>query len=152
MKRNALLSNTDVWNAVTKVLSEYDLSTEDILFNEAFIVYQYYSELESGGHESLFNWFEWYISKVGIEQYLHELISIFEKIAAHDYALIMKNYGKEMWRLFVALENGEINEDEFYLVIQKADSDYYKLNGELANLLAKYFIAIYTNLIDIIEE
>jgi len=59
MKRKDLLSKTDIWNAVITFLSEYDLSSEDNNLNDAFIVYQYYSELESGGHESLFTWFEW---------------------------------------------------------------------------------------------
>ncbi|MDQ0273954.1 hypothetical protein [Cytobacillus purgationiresistens] len=60
IKRKDLMSKTDIWNAVNTVLSECDLSSEDKKINEAYIVHQYYSELESGGHKSLFTWFEWY--------------------------------------------------------------------------------------------
>ncbi|MGX2959637.1 DMP19 family protein [Peribacillus sp. JNUCC 23] len=152
MKRKSLLSKTDIWNAVTTVLSEYDLSTEDKNLNEAFIVFQYYSELESGGHESLFTWFEWYIEEVGIDNYLNELIGILEEICAHDYAIIEKKYGQEMWRLYVALENDEIEEDEFYDVIEKANDEYHKLNQKLEELLETYFVTIHTDLIEVVED
>lgn len=152
MKRKSLLNKTDIWNAVTTVLSEYDLSTEDKNLNEAFIVFQYYSELESGGHESLFTWFEWYIEEVGIDNYLNELIGILEKIGAHDYAIIEKKYGQEMWRLYVALENDEIEEDEFYDVIEKANDEYHKLNQKLEELLETYFVTIHTDLIEVVED
>lgn len=132
-------------------LSEYDLSTEDKVLNEAFIVFQYYSELESGGHESLFTRLEWYIEEVGINDYLTQLIGILEKIGAHDYTNIEGNYGQEMWRLFVALKNDEMEEDEFYLVIEKANDEYNKLNGKLEELIETYFVHIYTNLIEVVE-
>jgi hypothetical protein len=152
MKRKNSLSKNDIWNAVTTVLSEYDLSTEDKNLNEAFIVLQYYSELESGGHESLFTWFEWYIEEVGIDNYLNELIGILEKIGAHNYAIIEKKYGQEMWRLYVALENDEIEEDEFYDVIEKANDEYHKLNQKLEELLETYFVTIHTDLIEVVED
>lgn len=151
MKRKDLLSKTDIWNAIITVLSEYDLSTEDKILNEAIIVFQYYSELESGGHESLLTWFEWYIEEVGINNYLNELIGILEKIGAHDYTIIEKNYGQEMWRLFVSLENDEIEEDEFYNVIEKANDEYNKLNGKLEELIETYFVSIHTDLIEVVE-
>jgi elongation factor P--beta-lysine ligase len=152
MKRKDLVSKTDIWNAVIAVLSEYDLLIENKSLNEAFIVYQYYSELESGGHESLFTWFEWYIKKVGINNYLNELIGILEKIGAHNYAMIERKYCKKMWSLYVALENNEIEEDEFYNVIEKANDEYCKLNEELATLLETYFVTIHTDLIEVMED
>lgn len=152
LKRTDLLSKADIWNAVITLLSEYDLSTEDKILNKAFIVFQYYSELESGGHESLYTWFEWYIEEVGIDNYLNELIGILEKIGANDYAMIEKNYGQEMWRLYVALENDEIEEDEFYDVIEKANDEYHKLNERLEELLETYFVTIYTDLIEVVED
>jgi len=152
MKRKDLMSKTDIWNAVIAVLSEYDLSSEDKNLNEAFIVYQYYSELESGGHESLFTWFEWYIKEIGIDNYLNELIGILEAIGAHNYAMIEKKYCQKMWSLYVALENDEIEEDEFYNVIEKANDEYYKLNEELPELLEVYFVTILTDLIEVVED
>ncbi|WP_225229725.1 hypothetical protein [Sporosarcina quadrami] len=55
MTRKDLLDNDNIWNAIISVISEGDLSTKDTVLNEAFIVFQYYSELESGGHETLLN-------------------------------------------------------------------------------------------------
>ncbi|TQR17991.1 hypothetical protein FG383_03435 [Psychrobacillus soli] len=152
MKRKDLLNTNDIWNAMITLIGEYGYSTENKVLNETFIVFQYYSELESGGHEILFTWFSQHIEKVGITIYLQELINILEKIGAHDYALIEKNYGEEMWRKFVALENGEIEENEFYRVIEKADNEYNKLNGKLGELLEPYFMRIHTDLMDVVED
>lgn len=146
------MNNDDIWNAVITVLSESDLPTENKKLNEAFIVFQSYSELESGGHESLFTWFEPYIKEVGIDNYLNELIDILEKIGAHDYATIEKNYGQEMWELYVALENDKVEEDEFYSVIEKADDEYHQLNQKLQELLETYFVTIHTDLIEVVEN
>lgn len=66
--------------------------------------------MESGGHESLWNWTSDHIEEVGINHYLEELIGVLEKIGANEYARIEKMYGEEMWRLYVALENNEIDE------------------------------------------
>ncbi|WP_096273391.1 DMP19 family protein [Paucisalibacillus globulus] len=150
--RTSLQSKTDIWNAVIDVLSNYDLLTAEDLQKENFILFQYYSELESGGHESLLNWWEFYINEVGIDNYLNELIGILEKIGAHEYASIEKRYGSEMWNLYVALENDEIEVDAFYKVIEKANDEYDKLNNKLDKLLEEHFITIHTNIIDVIED
>ncbi|HWL23094.1 MAG TPA: hypothetical protein VNR38_04995 [Ureibacillus sp.] len=152
MKRKDLLSNEDIWNAVISVISEYDFPTENRMTNELFIVFQYYSELESGGHESLFTWFSEHIEKEGITNYLKELIGILEKIGAHNYAKIEKKYGEEMWRLFKALENNEIEEEDFYRVIEIANNEYYNLNGKLEELLETYFLNIHTDLIEVVKD
>ncbi|MGM0835118.1 MAG: DMP19 family protein [Bacillota bacterium] len=152
VKRKDLLDNNDIWNAVIGVLSEYELSNEEKNSNEAYIVYHYYSELESGGHESLFNWFQWYIEEVGIDNYLNELIGILEKIGAHDYAIIEKKYGHEMWRLYLDLEKTKIEEDEFYHVIGKANDEYNILNGKLEKDLEAYLVKIHTDLIEVVDD
>ncbi|ARD47910.1 hypothetical protein [Sporosarcina sp. P33] len=152
MNRKDLLDSDNIWNAVVTVISENDLSTKDTVLNEALIVFQYYSELESGGHEVLLNWLESSIEEISIEFYFYKLITILEKIGAHDHAMIEEKYGREMWRLYVALESDEIEEDEFYNVVNKADDEYHKLNGRLEKLLETYFVSIHMNLIDVIED
>lgn len=152
MKRKELLDRNDVWNAVISVVCECEYPSEDTILNEAFIVLQYYSELESGGHESLLTWFGSYIEEISIDNYLNELIAILEKIGAHDYAIIEKKYGHELWSLYVALENNEHEEDQFYNVIEKADNEYHKLDRKLDKLLETYFISIHTDLIEIVED
>lgn len=153
INRKDLLNKDDIWNAVISVLSEYDYSTENRLAKEAYTVFQYYAEMESGGHESLFTWASDYIKEVGIALYLEELIGVLEKIDdAHEYAKIEKNYGDKMWRLHMALENNEIDESEFYRVIEKADHDYNKLNDQLGKLLETYFVNIHNDLIEVVDE
>lgn len=152
MKRKNLMSKTAISNAVTDVLSGYDLSSDDTTLNKAYIVYQYHCELESGGHESLFRWFGQHIKEMGIDDYSNKLIETLEEIGAHNYALIEKMYCKELWNLYIALENDDIHEDEFYHVIQKASDEYYKLNDELRELLDIYFVKIYTDVIEVVED
>ncbi|MDE5415155.1 DMP19 family protein [Alkalihalobacterium chitinilyticum] len=151
MKRKDLLTKEDIWNAVITVMVEFNFPTENEVANDTYIVYNYYSELESGGHESLLNWFSWHIEEVGISNYLKELTRILEKIGAHDYSKIEKMYGEELWRLFQALENGEEAEEDLYEVIEKADQAYHQVNGKLDELLERYFVQIYENIIDIEE-
>ncbi len=140
----------DIWNAVIDVLVSEN--KENTVFQEASTVYQYYSELESGGHESLLNWQSEYIEDIGITTYLKELISILEKIGAHEYANIVKKYGLKMWEIFMALENDQVDENEFLSIIEKANNDYANLNGKLEEFLASYFVNIYTELIEVVED
>jgi hypothetical protein len=151
MKRRGLMNNDDIWNAVITVISKNNYPTENKILNETYNVFQYYSELESGGHESLFTWFSEHIEEVGIANYMKELIGILEKIGANEYATIEKKYGEEMWRLYIALENDDSVEDEFYSVVEKADNEYGKLN-KLGELLETYFVKIHTDLIDVVED
>lgn len=147
-----ILNPGDIWNAVISVLTEFDYPEENKVAKEAFTVLQYYSEMESGGHESFLRWNSEHIEEVGITCYLEELITVLEKIDAHEYAQIEKQYGKEMWDLYVALENKEIDEKEFYSVIEKADKEYYHLNEKISELLETYFIMIYMDLIEVVED
>ncbi|MDQ0216877.1 hypothetical protein J2S13_003375 [Oikeobacillus pervagus] len=151
IKRTDLLNRDDIWNAVSSVLIESAYRTENKVAYEAFTVLQYYSEMESGGHESLLRWNSEHIEEVGITRYLEELIGVLEKIDAHEYAMIEKKFGQEMWRMYVALENNEIDENEFYSVIDKANEEYYNLNEKLRDLLESYFIMIHTDLIEVVD-
>ena len=152
MKRTDLMSKEDIWNAVFSILSEYDFPTDNSAVNDLLIISQYYSELESGGHESLLNWTSEYIEEVGISSYLNDLIRCLETIGAHDYSKIEKEYGEEIWRLFKASEEDEHVTDEFYQVIEAVDLAYHKLNGKLENLVETYFMNTYTELIEVNED
>lgn len=152
IKRKDLLKPEEIWNAVISALTDYTFPSENKVANEVFTVFQYYSEMESGGHESLFTWVSNCIEEVGITRYLENLIGILEKINAHEYAKIEKKYGQEMWRLYVALENDVIVEREFYNVIEKANNEYINLNNQLGKLVDTYFASIYTNLIEVVGD
>ena len=69
MKSKDLITKEDIWNAVVDIMVEYNFPTENKMANDTYLVYHYYSELESGGHESLLNWTKWDIEKVGILNY-----------------------------------------------------------------------------------
>ncbi|KAB2331968.1 DMP19 family protein [Bacillus mesophilum] len=152
MNKKELAHKDDIWNAVISALPEYVYSAENKTAKEAFTVFQYYSEMESGGHEILLNWTSDYIKEVGIRAYVKELIESLEKINAHDYAAIIRKYGEQMWKLHISLENDEVEESEYYEVIEKADAEYYSLDDQLAGLLEAYFVEIYEELIDVVED
>ncbi len=146
-----LMTNEDIWNAMVFLLSEYDLPTDNESANQAFMVYHYYSELESGGHEGLFNWCSMHIEALGANRYFEELVRALKEINATEYALIEEKYGLQMWRLYQALEKGEIPEEEFYTIIEKADSEYWQFDGKLGEVLEVYFVKIHTELIEVVE-
>lgn len=152
MYRRDLVTTDDIWNALVQTISEYDYPTGDEIADEAFLVLQYYSELESGGHEILWTWASEYIEEVGIGSYLDALVSALEAIGAYDYAAIEKKYGLEMWQKFKALDKGEIEEEVFYAVIEQADREYYQLDGRLVEVLEVYFVDIHEELIDVIRD
>lgn len=152
MKRKDLKNQDDIWNAVIGAISENDFPSENKEVNEASVVFYYYSEMESGGHEMLLNWLEDYIKEVGILHYQDELINILEKIGAHNYAVIERTYLEELWNLYIALEGDETQEEKFYSKIELADNEYCNQNRKLDKLLENYFLKIYTHLIDVVED
>lgn len=152
MKKAELMNHYDIWNAMVSIMAEYNFPTENKTANKAYIIYTYYSEMESGGHEGLFHWFSWYIEDVGGHQYFTELIRILKEINADEYSLIEEKYGEKLWNLFQALENGEIPEEAFYSLNTKADIEYTQLSGKLGDLLEDYFVSIYRELIEVMED
>lgn len=152
MNKKELMTNDDIWNAVIRVISEKDFPFESKRVNEAWVVYHYYSELESGGHEMLLHWLGDYIKEVGIQQYQEELVNILEKIGAANYAVVEKTYLEHLWQLYQALEENEIEEENFYSKVESADNAYYSENGKIETLLENYFIEIHTDLIDVVED
>lgn len=151
MKRQELQHDDDIWNAVIGVISEKEYPFESKDVQEAWVAYQYFSEMESGGHEALLNWLGDYIQAVGIQQFRNELIGILGKIGAHEYAAIEEEFLEPLWQLHMALEKDEIPEEPFYEKIEPADAAYYGLDGKLQTLLERYFVEIHTELIDVVE-
>ena len=158
VNRCELQTNNDIWNAVLSAYGEYDFPTDDEKINDFFILINYFCELESGGHESLFNWFSKHIAEMGIQTYLKRLTKMLEKVDAHEYAEIEKNYIEELWRLFLDLENSgseeahyESLEAKFCILIEKADSEYRNLGEELNERLSSYATVIYTEIIEIVD-
>lgn len=85
-------TNDDIWNAILSAYGEYIFPSDDEKRNDFLILFNYFCELESGGHESFFNWFPEHIEEMGIQTYLNRLTIMLEKVEAHEYAEIEKNY------------------------------------------------------------
>jgi hypothetical protein len=146
-----LSSEDDIWNAAVEAVSEMELPIEEGVNRNTFWAFQYYSAMESGGHESLLHAFFEYVQEIGSEQFLTELTAALDSIGAEHYARYERQYGKEMWYQFVALEHGETEEGAYYKVIEQADQAYYELGNSLEQILAAHFVAVHEQLIDIID-
>lgn len=151
MKRSELKSKEDIWNAVISAISHVDFPSGDPAADEISILFQYYSENESGGHEIFLNWCSELIEEQGIDAYLEKLTSILEKIGAGEYAAIEQRYLRGIWRLYKALEQDEQKEDEFYEAVQKADGAYSALDRQLEKKMEAYFIDVHPQLIEIVD-
>ncbi|TWT01452.1 hypothetical protein [Planomicrobium sp. CPCC 101079] len=152
MYRRDLVTKDDIWNAVIATISEYDYPTRNQTADETFLAFYYYSEIESGGHEILMNWFSGHVEEVGVTSFLDALVGSLEAIGAYDYAAIERKYGRDMWQKFKELENGEIEEEGFYAVIEQADKEYDQLDGRIGELLETYFVDVHMELIDVIQD
>ncbi|MDI2588569.1 hypothetical protein OR571_15985 [Psychrobacillus sp. NEAU-3TGS] len=158
VNRNELQTNVDIWNAVLLAYGEFVFPTDNVRTNDFILLFNYYCELESGGHESLFNWFSEHMKEMGIQTYLNKLTKMLEKVGAHKYAELEKKYLEELWRLFLVVENSrseephyESLEEEFYILIEKADREYRSLGEELSERLGEYATEMYTEIIEIVE-
>lgn len=136
------MNKVEIWNFMVETLSQVDLMSANEKDHEAALVYHFYSEVESGGHEGLLNWLSDYIEKVGSTKYFEDLSQSLEKIGASEYAVNERTYGEQLWKLFKALEADEKMEAAFYEVIQKADGAYYALEGKIGERLETYFSQI----------
>jgi len=74
-------------------------------------------------------------------------------------AEIEKRYIEQLWKLFLAVEKSRIEDPhyeslvaEFCNHIEQADSEYRKLGEELSERLSQYANAIYTEVIEIVED
>ncbi|WP_096156399.1 DMP19 family protein [Bacillus sp. FJAT-45066] len=138
------MKKEEIWNATIAILAESDYPSDNPVLNDVYLAYHYYSELESGGHEAFLTWFSEQIEQMGPTTFLQKLIQSLTKINAKPYAKIVDTYGEALWKAYTALEKEEIEEDQFYNIIEKADNEYYQLNGELEKHLENYFVTIHT--------
>ena len=91
MKQSQLQNHDGIWNAVIETITAADDPTENPVFEEAFLVFQYYAETESGGHEHFLDSLKEYIEQHGTDQAVGQLTERLEKIGASAYAEIEKS-------------------------------------------------------------
>lgn len=133
----------DIWNAMVDLISGMDYPTGDAAKDEAFLLFQFHSAMEGGGHESFLNLFEEDIEKVGPSTFFHGLIQSLIRIGGAAYAEIEKKYGLPLWQGYKALEEGGLEEEAFYVLIEKADKKYTALDPQMDRLLKTYFEELY---------
>ncbi|WP_043932364.1 DMP19 family protein [Bacillus sp. EB01] len=138
--RNDVPNRDEIWNTVLATLTTAEDLEGNPTLRESSILFYYYAELESGGHEAWLNWLSEDIAHAGIDNYLNELTDILKKIGADSYAEILYRYGKDMWELHLALENSGKGEERFYEIIHKADAAYYNLDDKLQVLIEDFFV------------
>ncbi|MFD1862868.1 DMP19 family protein [Planococcus chinensis] len=139
MEKNSI-DKDKAWNEVIGVLSNLEYPSGEEVLDDAYLAFHYYSEMESGGHEILLNWFS---GDMKGTDFGLRLIAALEKIGAAGYAAIEGEYGATLLQRYIALENGEGSEEAFYEAVEQADNAYYALDGKLAELLAEYFLEIH---------
>lgn len=156
IKRSEILTNDDIWNAVLAAYGNYSFPTENEKMNDFYILFNYFCEMESGGHESLLNWFSQPIQQMGTHEYLRRLAIMLEQIGANDYAEIEKAYLKEMVNIFEVIEsrgfegpNYESLEADFIKIIEKADKEYRNLDEQINAQIYKYALIIYKEVLEL---
>ena len=137
------MKKEEIWNDTITILAEADYPSDNPFINDVYLAYHYYSELESGGHEAFLTWFSEQIEQTGPTTFLQNLKHSLTKINAKPYAEIIDTYGEALWQAYTALEKEEIEEDEFYNLIEKADTEYYQLDTQLEQYLQNYFVTHY---------
>lgn len=128
-------SKEDIWNAIVEKISDIDYPTHHPLINHAYILFQYYSQMESGGHEDVLNWL---INQKKVDQPLEALRNTFLEASATSYAAIIEKYGPKMVEHFQMLEQNQPHEEDFYQEVKRADVAYWNLN-DFHQIVEKYF-------------
>ena len=142
----------DIWNEMTNVVIQHMYPSDNRLFDQLSIIYCYYSEMESGGHEALLNWQVNQIVAYGFDNYFNTLTSTLQQIGASSYAQIETQYLPLIWEKYLQLEQGEDVEDAFYELVDKADQAYRELNDAIRSMLEKSAVAIHLQVFEPVEE
>ncbi|HSP21155.1 MAG TPA: hypothetical protein VLQ20_02390 [Planococcus sp. (in: firmicutes)] len=133
----------EIWNAMVDTISAMDYPTGDSERDEAFLLFQYHSVMESGGHESFLNSFEEDIERIDPAFFFRQLVQSLAHIGGTQYGEIEKKYGLPLWESYKALENDESGEEAFYTLIEKADKEYEALDSRINGLMEAYFKELY---------
>ncbi|MER2261474.1 MAG: hypothetical protein ABS934_05615 [Psychrobacillus sp.] len=156
VSRSELQTNDDIWNAVLSVAYvNYPFPTEDEKKNDIFILFSYYSEMESGGHEALLNWLSETMQEMGIPKYVSRLTKMLKLIGAYDYAVIENSHLEEILNRYVAIENSGLEDPDFekleaeYLtVVERADKEYRNLDEQINECIYNYAVIIHEELLE----
>ena len=160
VNRSELQTNDDIWNAVlSAAYGNYAFPTENKKKDDIFILFSYFCEMESGGHEALLNWLSETMQGLGIQKYVSRLTKMLELIGAGDYAKIEKVYLEEMLKRYLTIENSDFDdpdfeklEAEYLFVIERADEEYRNLEEQINERLYNYAVNIHEEVLEIVNH
>ncbi|WP_332647078.1 hypothetical protein [Lysinibacillus sp. 54212] len=128
-------SKEDIWNAIVERISDIDYPSQHPVKNRAYILFQYYSQMESGGHEDVLNWL---FNEKNIDKPLNVILNTLVEAKAICYMDIIDKYGQEMVSLYELLERNQGCEEAFYQVVREADEAYWTMNS-FQQIVETYF-------------
>ena len=149
-KKDALTS-MDRYNAVCDFIVSHTYPSQNTMLDDSWRIFNYYNELGSGGHEGYLTWTVGSIPEMDIQPFYDALIHTLQEIGATRLAELETTYGLLLWQKYHALENGEIEEDEFYNIVQLADQAYLDYEDTFINQMWSYADKLFPKLFTIVD-
>ena len=139
------------YNVVADFIVSHTYPSENKMLDDSWLIFNYYNELASGGHEGYLTWTAGPICETDIRSFYDALIHTLQEIGATELADLERTYGILLWEKYHALENGEIEEDEFYDIVQIADQAYLNYEEMFINKMWIYAEKLFPNLFTVVD-
>lgn len=135
------------WNKVVDRICSHDFPSQNEVLDEAFVLFQYMSGLESGGYEGVHNLLNEEAEEMGVETFENLLIKGLTRIEAIEYRELEKEVGLPLWQLYKELQGGYIGEAVYYEKVEEADSQMKAIDYPLQEKLETYFMELHDTLL-----
>lgn len=135
------------WNKVVDRVCSHDFPSQNEVLDEAFVLFQYMSGMESGGYEGVHNLLDEEAEKVGAENLENLLIIGLTRIKAIEYRELEKEFGLLLWQLYKELQEGHIGEMVYYAKVEEANRQMEAIDYPLQEMLEKYFVELHDTLL-----
>ena len=149
-KKN-VLTREGRYNAVTDFIVSHTYPSENKMLDDSWRIFNYYNEIASGGHEGYLTWTAGPIPETDIHSFYDALIRTLQEIGAIRLAELEKTYGLLLWQKYHALEKGEIEEDDFYDIVQLADQAYFEYEETFINQMWTYAEKLFPKLFKVVD-
>lgn len=151
ISKKDVLTSAERYNAVADFIVSHTYPSENKMLDDSWLIFNYYNELASGGHEGYLTWTAGPILETEIYPFYDALIHTLQEIGATGLAELERTYGILLWQKFHALENGEIEEDEFYDIIQLADQAYFEYEKMFIDKMWAYAEKLFPKLFTVVD-
>ena len=149
--KKEVLTSAARYNVVSDFIVSYTYPSQNNILDDSWRIFNYYNELASGGHEGYLNWATRPIPETEIHSFYDALIQSLQEIGAAPLAELERTYGILLWHKFHALEKGEIEEDEFYEIIQLADQAYFDYEETFIKHIETYAEKLFPKLFKVVD-